>query len=167
MIPSLVYGSGRYDAAGDKISTSGSVVAALPVPAQDGSAAAAKRPRQDRKSGNQEAAAQARRPPHLTAPKQAAPEQVRPLGKPAVEANASTRQTQQRAPPKKATVQQKGPQLAEENAGRRPLTKPRSPKLGTSTRRQLTAGLTGRSIAKQLDQACTHLHITTPPRNHP
>lgn len=147
------------DAAGDKARTSQFGVAASdPAKAPEGgSTAAAEPPRQDRKSGTQEAAAMLRRSPRLTPPKEAAADQQGLMAQPAVQAKARSRQAQQKPLHKQASGQQEGPQPPDKapgkSSGARPLTKPRSPKLGTSTRRQLVAGLTGRSVAKQLDQA--------------
>ena len=146
---------GIYDAAGDKEVASSSASAFVKMP-QTSSAPVA--PTQKQKlpaklaAAATSAAAQLKRSPQVTTPKEAAPKQADP----APQAGVSG---QQQEPPlaskgaARGSVLQPAKKPAGKGVGQRPLTKPKSPKLGTSMRRQLVAGLSGSSVARQLDQA--------------
>ncbi|EIE18680.1 hypothetical protein COCSUDRAFT_45164 [Coccomyxa subellipsoidea C-169] len=148
--PSILAGD-----AGDKEAASSAAVVApsLLAGGRQSSSAAATAPPAQEQLEPAKVPAQLRRSPGLTPPKDPQPKQA--------ERSAPGKQQQQpaavAAADKALARKHSVPQPAKKPAGKalapRPLTKPKSTKFGTSMRRQLVAGLSGSSVARQLDQA--------------
>jgi hypothetical protein len=158
-----------YDAAGDKEVASSSASAFVKMP-QTSSVPAASTQKQKLPAklaaAAKSAAAQRKRSPRVTSPKEAAPRQADP----APQASVSGQPQEPPLASKSAargSVLQPAKKPAGKAVGQRPLTKPKSPKLGVSTRRQLVAGLSGSSVARQLDQANQTPSLTTPTHSLP